>query len=91
MIDFKQGKHTTMSVGKVLAGTPCLLNHSCFPNAQIIMSGNHVVVKTIAPVARGEAITVCYRPGVILTLESPQDRMDYLREVFYFDCDCQGK
>jgi SET domain-containing protein len=90
VIDLRQSKHTVLSVGKAMAVAPCLLNHSCFPNAQVVWSGRHLVVKAVTPVARGDEITICYRPNVIQALESAQDRRDYLRDVFYFDCDCKG-
>ena len=62
------------------------LNHSCGSNATDVQTScDHVVVRAVRAIKRGEEVTIQYRAS---TMDSVTRRRE-LREFWMFDCDCE--
>ncbi|CAH1968867.1 unnamed protein product [Acanthoscelides obtectus] len=72
--------------GKAICPTIALLNHSCSPNAAIIIYSDFVVVKSIRVIRKGEEITICYRE--VDALLGVDERHIITEEIFHFTCSC---
>lgn len=61
-----------------------ILNHSCDPNCILTYRNTEVVIKTIKPVSKGDALfhsytDICQPTGV---------RQSHLKDIYSFQCDC---
>ncbi|CAG0919730.1 unnamed protein product [Notodromas monacha] len=90
-----KGLLRNVRVGKALAPTVSLVNHSCFPNCDIFTTGNQLVIRAVRAIKTGEEITICYKqqrfdlvPLGAQVLAG--DRQQMLWEQYYFMCKCQG-
>ena len=61
------------------------LEHSCDPNAYLIFKGSLLEIRAIKKISRYEKITINYL-GEVGPFEH---RRNTLKEIFYFDCECQ--
>ena len=67
--------------------TPCLLNHSCAPNAfKEKHVGGEIRVLAAKDISKGEEVTECYISKSGLMIKSQMKKE--IREVFSFDCKC---
>ena len=58
------------------------LNHSCAPNAGARVAAGHVIIGTLAAVAPGEELTICYVDAAL----SREARRAVLKAHYAFDC-----
>ncbi|KAJ6638342.1 SET and MYND domain-containing protein 4 [Pseudolycoriella hygida] len=85
MIDIIQndGKET---FGVALFNLSTYFNHNCMPNAVRLTTSNHVIIKTIRPIKKGEQI--CVRYGID-PLWSTSKRRRHLYTLCAFYCNCE--
>ena len=82
--DFESLKPTCIGMG--LYSTAALLNHSCYPNTELVYYGDTVVVRAIRSIFEGEEITCSYGPNFYMT--SRFRRMKALASTYFFVCKC---
>ena len=61
-----------------------LFNHSCYPNCVWTAHAGHVSIRNIAPLAKGEQLTVNY----IDLYKTTEERRADLRKTKHFECMC---
>ncbi len=69
---------------KVIDPTLSHINHSCDPNAYIMMDGPQVSIRTLKPIQRNEEILISY----IDTTNPYLRRQSELKSRWFFDCKC---
>ncbi|RXN18614.1 N-lysine methyltransferase SMYD2-B [Labeo rohita] len=62
-----------------------LLNHSCCPNVIVTYRGINAEVRAVQEISQGQEIYTSY----IDLLYPTEDRIERLRDVYYFSCDCK--
>ncbi|XP_077075736.1 N-lysine methyltransferase SMYD2-B [Siphateles boraxobius] len=62
-----------------------LMNHSCCPNVIITYRGVNAEVRAVQEISPGQEIYTSY----IDLLYPTEDRIEKLRDVYYFSCDCK--
>ncbi|KAG1927305.1 N-lysine methyltransferase SMYD2-B isoform X1 [Pimephales promelas] len=62
-----------------------LMNHSCCPNVIITYRGVNAEVRAVQEISPGEEIYISY----IDLLYPTEDRIEKLRDIYYFSCDCK--
>ncbi|CAF1647554.1 unnamed protein product [Adineta ricciae] len=72
------------SIGYGLYFDATVYNHSCFPTCHTIFNGKCLSVRTIAS-ASADGWTINY----IDLLETYKNRQEFLRENYYFNCQCK--
>jgi len=74
------------AVGTGIYLAPSILDHSCSPNAVVTFEGIELRLQMIQdlPVLNWDSIKISY----IDLLNSNADRLNELKERYYFDCDC---
>ncbi|XP_048841092.1 N-lysine methyltransferase SMYD2-like isoform X1 [Brienomyrus brachyistius] len=72
-------------LGSALFPDVALMNHSCCPNAIVTYSGTVAMVRAVANIHPGEEIFTSY----IDLLYPTEDRIERLRDAYYFTCDCK--
>lgn len=65
-----------------------LIAHSCTPNVRTVAVENKIVVYVTRPIARGNQIFMNY--GAESHLTGTQERQEFLRRNFGFDCRCDA-
>ncbi|VEN37453.1 unnamed protein product [Callosobruchus maculatus] len=80
------GLNVVSGTGKAICPTIALLNHSCTPNATILICSEFVVVKSIRTIRKGEEITICY--SEVDALLRVNERHIITEEIFHFTCCC---
>ncbi|KAG5898028.1 hypothetical protein JTB14_001740 [Gonioctena quinquepunctata] len=80
------GFNVVSGSGKAICPTIALLNHSCSPNAVVIVFSEYVVVKCLKPIKAGEEITICY--SEVSALMTVNERQLITREILGFTCQC---
>nr|CAI5865834.1 unnamed protein product [Callosobruchus analis] len=80
------GLNVTSGSGKAICPTIALLNHSCTPNATILICSEYVVVKSMRTIRKGEEITICY--SEVDALFTVNERQIITEELFNFTCSC---
>ena len=64
-------------------------NHSCHPNAEMSCHmDNTADVRALRKINQGEEITICYTNDT--SLWSREERQAELKNVYNFDCNCEG-
>ena len=71
-------------LGSALFPEACLFNHSCMPNCILSFDGLRLEIRTIAPVASGEELTIAYTELYALGT----DRRSALQHAKRFECAC---
>lgn len=71
-------------LGLVLDGLACLANHSCQPNAFVVMDGPELSFRTLRDISAGEEVFVSY----VDNTEARDVRQAELMSRYYFKCDC---
>jgi hypothetical protein len=59
-------------------------NHSCLPNAYVVMDGPALSLRTLKPIAKDTEIFISY----IESTDSTKSRQDELATRYYFNCTC---
>ncbi|XP_066533335.1 N-lysine methyltransferase SMYD2-B-like [Hoplias malabaricus] len=72
-------------LGSAVFPDVALMNHSCCPNAIVTYKGTLAEVRAVQDVAQGDEIYTSY----IDLLYPTEDRIERLRESYYFSCDCK--
>ncbi|XP_023662628.1 N-lysine methyltransferase SMYD2-A-like [Paramormyrops kingsleyae] len=72
-------------LGSALFPDVALMNHSCCPNAIVTYNGTVAMVRAVAEINPGEEIFTSY----IDLLYPAEDRIERLRDAYYFTCDCK--
>nr|CAH7757419.1 unnamed protein product [Callosobruchus chinensis] len=80
------GLNVISGTGKAICPTIALLNHSCAPNATILICSDFVVVKSTRTIREGEEITICY--SEVDALLRVNERHIITEEIFHFTCNC---
>lgn len=62
-----------------------LMNHSCCPNVIITYRGVNAEVRAVQEISPGQEIYTSY----IDLLYPTEDRIEKLRDIYYFSCDCK--
>ncbi|RWS22690.1 SET and MYND domain-containing protein 4-like protein [Leptotrombidium deliense] len=63
------------------------LKHSCDPNAKITaFDGRRLILRAVKDIAENEVITVSF--GVTYKSHTSKERQKFLRENYFFDCNC---
>lgn len=62
-----------------------LVNHSCCPNVIVTYRGINAEVRAVQDISPGQEIYISY----IDVLYRTEDRIERLRDVYYFNCDCK--
>ncbi|KAJ8910843.1 hypothetical protein NQ315_015578 [Exocentrus adspersus] len=72
--------------GKAICPTIALLNHSCSPNATLMVYYDSIAVKSVKTIKPGEEVTICYSEvDALMTLS---ERQTITEELFFFTCKC---
>ncbi|XP_062857190.1 N-lysine methyltransferase SMYD2-B [Trichomycterus rosablanca] len=71
-------------VGSAVFPDVALMNHSCCPNVIVTYRGILAEVRAVKQINKGEEIFTSY----IDLLYPTEDRMERLRDSYYFTCDC---
>ncbi|USP76913.1 hypothetical protein yc1106_04187 [Curvularia clavata] len=71
-------------LGIIVDPTLCQMNHSCDPNAYIMMDGPLVSIRTLRPIRKDKEIFISY----IDTTHPYQKRQDELQARWFFTCRC---
>jgi SET and MYND domain-containing protein len=71
-------------LGLVFDPFACLANHSCDPNAYVVMNGTELSFRTLKDIAAGEEVFVSY----IDDTDAYQFRQKQLEKRYYFTCKC---
>jgi hypothetical protein len=71
-------------LGIMLDGQLCHINHSCDPNAYLIMDGPSVSIRTLRPMKKSEEIYISY----IDTTNPYHKRQEELQSRWFFTCQC---
>ncbi|XP_060762864.1 N-lysine methyltransferase SMYD2-B [Neoarius graeffei] len=71
-------------VGSAVFPDVALMNHSCCPNVIVTYRGTSAEVRAVKDISPGEEIYTSY----IDLLYPTEDRMERLRDSYYFTCDC---
>jgi len=71
-------------LGIMVDPTLCHLNHSCDPNAYIMMDGPRVSIRTLRPIKKDKEIFISY----IDTTHPYHKRQDDLQTRWFFTCRC---
>lgn len=71
-------------LGIIVDSTLCHMNHSCDPNAYIMMDGPLVSIRTLRPIRKDKEIFISY----IDTTHPYQKRQDELQARWFFTCRC---
>ncbi|XP_058249309.1 N-lysine methyltransferase SMYD2-B [Hemibagrus wyckioides] len=72
-------------VGSALFPDVALMNHSCCPNVIVTYRGTLAEVRAVKDISPGEEIFTSY----IDLLYPTEDRLERLRDSYYFTCDCK--
>lgn len=75
-------------IGTAVYPTVALVNHSCVWNTEQFYIGSTMYLKTRQPLESGEEITFSYGP--VYKKMSRNERMDTLKNQYYFRCDCSA-
>ncbi|XP_042633297.1 N-lysine methyltransferase SMYD2-B [Cyprinus carpio] len=73
------------SLGLAIFPDIALLNHSCCPNVIVTYRGIHAEVRAVQKISQGQEIYTSY----IDLLYPTEDRIEKLRDIYYFSCDCK--
>ncbi|CAH1125181.1 unnamed protein product [Ceutorhynchus assimilis] len=81
--------NTVGTSGKAICPTLAMLNHSCSPNAVVVLCNDRVLVKAIRKIEANEEVTIAYKE--INPFNSLQERQLLMLHYFYFEtvCDCE--
>ncbi|EMD62868.1 hypothetical protein COCSADRAFT_144768 [Bipolaris sorokiniana ND90Pr] len=71
-------------LGIIVDPTLCQMNHSCDPNAYIMMDGPLISIRTLRPIRKDKEIFISY----IDTTHPYQKRQDELQARWFFTCRC---
>jgi hypothetical protein len=71
-------------LGIILDPTLCHINHSCDPNAYLMMDGPRVSIRTLRPIKKDKEIYISY----IDTTNPFQTRQEELKSRWFFTCRC---
>jgi hypothetical protein len=71
-------------LGIILDPTLCHINHSCDPNAYLIMDGAQVSIRTLRPIKKDKEIFISY----IDTTNPFHKRQEELQSRWFFTCRC---
>ncbi|XP_034158088.1 N-lysine methyltransferase SMYD2-B [Pangasianodon hypophthalmus] len=72
-------------IGSAVFPDVALMNHSCCPNVIVTYRGTSAEVRAVKDISPGEEIYTSY----IDLLYPTEDRMERLRDSYYFTCDCK--
>ncbi|KAL7872491.1 hypothetical protein SRHO_G00074740 [Serrasalmus rhombeus] len=72
-------------LGSAVFPDVALMNHSCCPNAIVTYRGTLAEVRAVQDVGQGDEIYTSY----IDLLYPTEDRIERLRDSYYFSCDCR--
>ncbi|KAK3506681.1 hypothetical protein QTP70_014290 [Hemibagrus guttatus] len=72
-------------VGSALFPDVALMNHSCCPNVIVTYRGTLAEVRAVKDISPGDEIFTSY----IDLLYPTEDRIERLRDSYYFTCDCK--
>ncbi|XP_049335007.1 N-lysine methyltransferase SMYD2-B isoform X5 [Astyanax mexicanus] len=72
-------------LGSAVFPDVALMNHSCCPNAIVTYRGTLAEVRAVQDVSAGDEILTSY----IDLLYPTEDRIERLRDSYYFSCDCR--
>ncbi len=72
------------TVGFAVYPSLSYMNHSCFPNCDLVESNMDCQVYAIQDIPKGDEATFCY----ILPDTTSQRRKHQLKEFFFFECEC---
>ncbi|XP_059355133.1 N-lysine methyltransferase SMYD2-B [Carassius carassius] len=73
------------SLGLAIFPDIALLNHSCCPNVIVTYRGINAEVRAVQKISQGQEIYTSY----IDLLYPTEDRIEKLRDIYYFSCDCK--
>uniref|UniRef100_A0A671MG31 [histone H3]-lysine(4) N-trimethyltransferase n=1 Tax=Sinocyclocheilus anshuiensis TaxID=1608454 RepID=A0A671MG31_9TELE len=73
------------SLGLAIFPDIALLNHSCCPNVIVTYRGINAEVRAVQKISPGQEIYTSY----IDLLYPTEDRIERLRDIYYFSCDCK--
>ncbi|XP_067239033.1 N-lysine methyltransferase SMYD2-B [Chanodichthys erythropterus] len=73
------------SLGLAIFPDIALMNHSCCPNVIITYRGVNAEVRAVQEISPGQEIYISY----IDLLYPTEDRIERLRDAYYFSCDCK--
>ena len=68
--------------------TSSFLNHSCFNTTKSFFDGNALTFVSSCDIAAGQEITFNYGPHY--KVSSRQERRKYLKDLYFFACDCKA-
>ncbi|TRY59154.1 hypothetical protein DNTS_032402 [Danionella cerebrum] len=67
-----------------------LLNHSCSPNVIVTYRGINAEVRAVQSISAGQEVSILKIFTSYIDLLYPcEDRMERLRDMYYFNCDCK--
>ncbi|MCI4395738.1 hypothetical protein PGIGA_G00195530 [Pangasianodon gigas] len=72
-------------IGSAVFPDVALMNHSCCPNVIVTYRGTSAEVRAVKDISPGDEIYTSY----IDLLYPTEDRMERLRDSYYFTCDCK--
>ncbi|KAI4880549.1 hypothetical protein NFI96_034154, partial [Prochilodus magdalenae] len=72
-------------LGSAVFPDVALMNHSCCPNAIVTYRGTSAEVRAVQDIVKGEEIYTSY----IDLLYPTEDRIERLRDSYYFSCNCK--
>ncbi|TDG50660.1 hypothetical protein AWZ03_002964 [Drosophila navojoa] len=83
-----EGREKSIFIGGAIYPTLALFNHSCDPGVVRYFRGNTIHINTVRPVEAGLPINENYGP--IYTQDKREDRQARLKELYWFECNCDA-
>nr|XP_023012674.1 SET and MYND domain-containing protein 4-like isoform X1 [Leptinotarsa decemlineata] len=81
---------TSQKVALGIFSFSSFFNHSCAPNCSFFFHGRYLVVRAMSNIRKGEECNISYYGFCPFSSTKVTERQHYLRDIFFFDCQCRA-